>query len=263
MQKLLSAVVIIFLLLATAVAEEWEVIKSEHFLVYYLEDKAFAKEVSKEAEKYYDRIAADLGYPRYDKFWQWENRVKIYLYRTHEEFLQATGKPKWVNGTAFYNEKKIVTYRWNKGFLHGLLPHELTHLIFRDFVGFPASGGGIPLWIDEGVAQWEERDKRKLVAKIVKELIKEGDYIPLSELVLINVADTEKNYAIVRKFYVQSVSLVGYLMNKYSAAKFTLFCRQLRDGKSVNEALSFTYTNSIRNINELEEKWIEYYKGGR
>jgi len=213
--------------------------------------------------KYYDKIAADLGYSRYDKFWQWENRAKIYLYRTHEEFLRATGKHKWVYGTAFYNERKIITYRWNKGFLHALLPHELAHLIFRDFVGFPISGGGIPLWIDEGVAQWEERDKRKLAAEMVKELVREGNYIPLSKLVLISVRDTEKNYMMARKFYIQAVSLVGYFIEEYGAAKFTLFCRQLRDEKSMNEALSFTYTNLIRDMKELEEKWIEYYGGGK
>lgn len=33
----------------------------------------------------------------------------------------------------------------------------MTHLIFIEFVGFDKV---IPLWLNEGVAQWEDRSKR-------------------------------------------------------------------------------------------------------
>ena len=251
-----------FLLCAIVVAGDWKVIKGEHFLVYYGDNKKFAREVLSRAEKYYNKIAVDLGYSRYDNFWRWDDRVKIYIYQTREDFIRATGRNPWIYGIAKYHEKEIISYEWSVGFLDSLLPHEITHLVFRDFVGFPVSGGkGIPLWLDEGVAQWEEEGRRASSAEMVNKLIKEKNYIPIAELMDTDVR-TKSDYALSQKFYAQAVTLVGYMIKEYGSSKFNLFCRQLRDGKNVNAALSFVYTNSIPNIKSLEKKWIKYYGGG-
>ncbi|MBL7155671.1 MAG: hypothetical protein ISS90_00835 [Candidatus Omnitrophica bacterium] len=253
-------VIIIIGLLCCGLAQAsgWQAVKSEHFVVYYKEDKNFAGETLRQAEKYYNKIASDLGYSRYDKFWQWENRVKIYIYPTREDFVESTGiERQWANGMANYEKKEIISYKWSKGFTESLLPHELTHLIFRDFVGFT---GKIPLWLDEGVAQWEEKARGHAI-KIVKNLIKDGNYIPVRRLMAMDVRH-EDNYELARNFYAQATTLVGYLIEEYGGIKFSLFCRQLRDGKSVDEALSFVYANSIRSVDELEKKWLKYYGGG-
>ena len=113
--------------------------------------------------------------------------------------------------------------------------------------------------MDEGVAQWEDKAIRDGAVKIVKELIREDRIIPLSELMQIDIRK-ENNFELARSFYAQAVSVVGYLVKQYGGQKFTLFCRQLRDGKDINQALSFTYTTSIHNIKELEKKWIKYYE---
>jgi len=256
--RLFFIITTLVLICTVAQAQDWEVIKSEHFLVYHLDDKDFAKSVSKRAEKYYDKIASDLGYVRHDKFWLWENRAKIYIYRSHEEFISGEGIPReWATGVARYDSKTIASYRTSGEFMDTLLPHELTHLIFRDFVGFK---GKIPLWIDEGVAQWEEKFKKEQAIGIVKALIREGNFIPIGKLMKMDVRQ-EADFNLARGFYAQAITLVGYLIEKYGGTKFTHFCRQLRDGKSVDEALSFVYTNSIGNTGELEEKWVEYYAG--
>lgn len=250
--------IVAFLVCGLAVAQDWDLLKGKHFLIYYMGDKPFAKEVMGEAERYYNKIASDLGYSRYDKFWQWEDRVKIYIYRTREEFIASAGAIGWATGMVKYKEKEISSFRQNERFLHSLLPHELTHLIFRDFVGY---GGDIPLWIDEGVAQWEEKHKRKEAISIVKDLSKQGNLIPIAELTRMDIR-VEEDAVLARNFYAEAVTIIGFLIEKYGGSKFTLFCRQLRDGKDMDEALSFTYPNKIRNIGELEERWIEYYRGG-
>ena len=126
-------------------------------------------------------------------------------------------------------------------------------------MGFPAAGGkGIPLWLDEGVAQWEEDARRAKSAEIVRKLVREKSYIPIAELMETDVR-TKSDYELSIKFYAQAVTLVGYMIKEYGPSKFNLFCRQLRDGKSVAAALSFVYTNSIPSVGKLEKKWIEYY----
>ena len=117
-------------------AQDWKELKGDHFIIYYASEDKFPSEVLRKAESYYQQISSDLGYQRYSNFWQWENRVRIYVYPTREEFLTQTGQPNWSYGVANYTEKEIRSYLWSEGFMDALLPHEMTHLIFRDYVGF-------------------------------------------------------------------------------------------------------------------------------
>ena len=134
-----------------SLSQEWREASGEHFRVYFLDNVDFANEVLRNAEIFYRRIAIDIGYPRYSEFWTWDKRVKIYIYQDRVTFLKATNQPSWSEGMADYTNKQILSYAWSQGFMDSLLPHEMAHLIFRDFVGFK---GEIPLWLDEGVAQW-------------------------------------------------------------------------------------------------------------
>jgi len=242
--------------IGTAQAQEWQEVKSEHFIVYYSDDKKFAKKVSRQSEIYYRKIASELGYQRYSEFWTWDNRVKIYIHPSRESFLKATNQPKWSEGVANYTKKEISSYALSDNFLDALLPHEMTHLIFRDYVGFK---GEVPLWLDEGVAQWMEPRKRELVKSVVARLADQGTLLSLQRMMTEDIRNSQDS-EFVGVYYVQAVSLVSFLVTKYSAARFTNFCRQLRDGKSIEESLTFAYPTSIRSIKELEKKWKEYIK---
>ena len=269
-----------FLSAVTLTADEigdWKELKGEHFIVYYLQNEDFADDVLDKSEVYYSRIASDLNYPRYSEFWTWDRRVKIYIHPNLESFLKATGQPQWSRGMADYNNKRIISYAWSGGFLESLLPHEIAHLIFRDFVGFKSE---IPLWLDEGVAQWAEEAKRRESQRIINDLFAKNSLISLSDMMRLdvrNIKDSEKmslralrakdaepgllflsGDKLVNIYYVQAVSLVGYLIERHGTESFTVFCRQLRDGKSLEEALRAGYPLHIRNIQELENKWREY-----
>lgn len=276
-----SAVFVLSLLLHNipASAQEWQELKSEHFIVCFEQDENFAKDVSYKAEGYYQRIASDLGYSRHSNFWTWDNRVKIYIYKEKAAFLKATGQPEWSEGMADYTHKQIVSYAWSSGFLESLLPHEMAHLIFRDFVGFK---GEVPLWLDEGVAQWEEEPKRAEYKSASQAYLKKNILLSLEDMMKLDIRDVKdidkkihirsirrKNGEriilliagenLVTTYYLQSVSLVGFLIEKYGSVSFVDFCRVLRDGKSLEEALQAAYsTYSIQAIQDLEDRWVEY-----
>lgn len=276
---LLSFCVFQFALPRPSHAESWQELSGEHFIVYHRGEDKFAKDVLDKAEVYYERIASDLGYPRYSEFWTWDRRVKIYIHPDHASYIKATGQPQWSKGMADYTNKQIVSFVWSQGFLDSLLPHEVAHLIFRDFVGFK---GETPLWLDEGIAQWEEAAKRDALKFLARQFYEKDSLLSLQDMMTWDIKaltdpkrvyirptitkDGEKGIlflsskSFVDTYYLQAASIVGFLMEKQGSSNFAEFCRQLRDGKSMDEALSFAYPTSTRSVSELEDQWRRYLR---
>jgi len=258
--------------------ENWLEKKSEHFIVYFSRGhEDFAEEVADKAETFYDSIAEDLGYVRYSNFWKWDKRVKIYIFPDHRSYLKATGEQEWSHGIADYYKKTIISYAWGKGFLTTLLPHEMAHLIFRDFVGFK---GEVPLWLDEGVAQWEEKELKHERKMFVRDLTRRNLLLSLNTLMHEDIRRINSDQIVtmqtvdaftgetftkqvsgeefVQMYYVQAFSLVGFLIERYSADNFLVFCRQLRDGKTIADALKFAYPQNMRDLTSMQKQWQEY-----
>ena len=255
----------------------WKEVNGDHFIIYYKNNDKFARDVAAKAEIYYARIATDLGYPRYSEFWTWDNRVKIYIYPDHESYIKVTHQPGWSQGMADYLKKQIISYAWSKGFVESLLPHEMAHLIFRDFVGFK---GEIPLWLDEGVAQWSEEVRRAQIKMVAKKAYDTDSLLSIQDMMKLDldrVGKTDRIYIrstrtktgelgvlflssdeLISRYYLQAVSLVGFLIETYGSLSFADFCRQLRDGKRLEDALRLAYPLKIRNLEELEKNWREY-----
>jgi hypothetical protein len=244
----------VLVLCQAASADGWQVLKGKHFLVHFVKDKAFAQKTLNEAEKYYVTITKGLGYPKHDNFWQWENRVKIYIYESRAEFRKATGAPDWAAGKANHNKKEVAGVQDARGFLAGVLPHELTHLIFRDIVGF---GDDIPLWLNEGVAMWYEKGRRTPATLSVRSLLKSKKHLPLKALVLMDIR-TSHNKALAGRYYDECITVVGYLLEEGGPDRFRKFCRCLRGGMTLDEALRSSYPGIIRNVGELDKAWQEH-----
>ena len=254
----------------------WKELKGTHFIVYFTGEESFARDALNNAEKYYTRIANELGYARYQDFWTWEKRCKIYVYPDHDSFLKSTGGAEWSHGLADYRAKTIISYAWHEGFLDSLLPHEIAHLIFRDFIGFK---GEVPLWLDEGVAQWEEEAKRPQMKAMIKELYDNEGLLLINDMMKLDIRRLKSKDGVhvrsaltkdgspgvvflssdnlVNTYYLQSVSMIGFLIEKYGGESFTNFCRELRDGETLQEALKSAYM-TITTIEEFEKRWKEY-----
>lgn len=232
----------------------WQVEKSKHFLVLYTADAVEAKDVAARAESCYAAIAADLGFTRYGDFWLWERRVKILIYPTAEAFSTACQAPVWAAGRADARRHEIAGYhQGGKGFVEGVLPHEMAHLILNDFVG----SDRLPLWVSEGFAQWEQsgRDPRNFV------LGAQGvDRLPFSEWAGFNVR-REPGRDMAERYYRQSASVVGFMIATCGGERFGRFCRALRDGKVMDKALEAAYPDHAPGLAQLEAAWVKYLEG--
>jgi hypothetical protein len=260
------------------IEDSWFSISGTHFLIYYTSgNSALAEETLEEAEKLYLQIAPYLGYERRANFWTWEERPKIYIYPDKASYLAETKTPEWSIGIAYFKTKEIMGFADCESFQKTFLPHEITHLIFKDFVG--ADRRFTPLWIHEGVAQWAEVEKREGRMQKIREHAKDGELLPLDSMGRLEpqkVKDREGLYirpavgkkghkvmfltgeGLVQLYYLEAHSLVGFLITEYGTESFSNFCRKLRDKTPMNEALSFTYPSEFRNLKELEKKWIKY-----
>ena len=144
MKKIFFAIAVASMLYGTAFAvlpafagstENWNTSKSSHFIVSFKNaPEKFIEELIDQAEGYYDKIADNLGFTRFN-FWLWDNRAKIYIYDNAEDYRASTKQPAWSVGSARVQEKLIYSFPYAQGFFETVLPHELGHIIFREFVG--------------------------------------------------------------------------------------------------------------------------------
>ena len=259
-----SFVFLFFVIIVCPVrAEEtkWLNEKGEHFVVYFQsrENTFWIKDVLRSADRYYDSIAALMGYARYQDFWSWDERVKIIIYDSQEIFLKVTGQPEWSKGGAlrdkyFLKSRVIVTFKQEEEFLTGVLPHEISHLMLQDYIGNDKS---IPIWFNEGMAQLQEKERPEISDHVMRSLIRQNFYIPLNLLFTSDIRfQTDERHVLM--FYAESVSLLDFLIKKYGHTPFRDFCQKLREGKDFEKALLSAYNISFDSLEDLEKKWLRY-----
>lgn len=256
MKKLILSLIISLGFLYICSAQEgakWNVEKSSHFIVYYKEaPEDFIKRVIGSSEDYYNRIASDLGFSRYN-FWLWDERAKVYIYNNVLDYQAATGQPAWSVGNALVRDKTISSFPYAHDFFETVLAHELGHIIFREFVGF--DNYAVPLWLDEGVASYQEKSKYEQADTLVRKAIESGKFIPLEKLPKLG-----EQFSIptdtAQLLYAESFSAVDFLIKKFGKDRFVNFCQNLRDKKSLDMALTSSY--SFSGVGQMQEAWKKY-----
>lgn len=269
--RILTAVVIFSVLSATigfmpdrrffAHAEEdgFRQLRSSHFIINYREgvNSLYVSKIKNISEKYYRVITQQFNFFR-DKFWTWENRAKVFIARDRDDYLDIFGCSPWSAACVDYYNKIIYTYPNQEKFTP-IFVHELTHIIFREFVG----EGVLPLWLDEGVAVYME-DKYggtyRQGINFLKHEMARGNYIKFSELNQITVDrlnDKQQDY--INLFYLESFSIVNFIMNKYGKYKFSNFLRRIKSGLEWEDALTKVFYD-FKDLNKFEEEWKKYYR---
>jgi len=239
--------------------KEFRQLRSAHFIISYKEDvgRAYVMKVKNIAEKYYRVIARDFNFYR-DKFWIWENRAKIFIAGNKDDYLNSFNCSPWSDACVNLHGKIIYTYPDQQKFA-SILVHELTHIIFREHIG----EGRLPLWLDEGVAVYMENKYGGGYYtngfQFLKKKIKEDTYIKFPQLnkVTIGSLDGESNDYI-NLFYLESFSIINFIMKKYGKYKFSNFLRLLKKGEGIESALSKVFYD-FKNFDKFEAKWKDYY----
>jgi hypothetical protein len=254
---ILASALFLRTILSLAEDKDWQEKKSTHFIVYSAADieRGYVDRVIRTAEKYYHSLEDKLGFRRFD-YWTWENRVKIYIYSDKDGYIESSGRPEWSGGSVNIDKKVINSYYWENNFFEKMLPHELAHIVFREYIGFKTS---LPLWLDEGFAAFNEQDYyRRYVVPVLYWAEKDKsnvDFYILDDFTQKGIHSTSSKSSLVH--YCYSVSLVHYLWHNFGREKFQKFCKVIReDGYSAEESLFKVYR--FKDIDELNKKWVDY-----
>ncbi len=228
---------------------DWATLSGRHVVVQHRNQPVLAETLRVRAEALYKSMCRDLGMTRRTDFWLGDRRATIVLYTDLAEFQRATGSPAWAAGRANPGTRRIELVGVTIATLESDLAHELAHLVFRDYV---ATSPNVPLWLDEGVAQWLSRPDPAASVSVGL-----AARIPLVELTGLRAADLPDTGEAIT-FYQQAASLVEFLVTTQGPARSGEFCRHLRDGRSLADALRFTYPHGPRTIDLLEQTWLSW-----
>ncbi len=235
-------------------ASLWNIEKSEHFIVYYQDTPLeYVNKLIDRAEYFYNSIVDALGFTRFDNFWTWDNRCKIYIYPSQEAYEKNTGQPHWSEASVNVRDKIINTYFQEQDFYESLLPHELGHVVFRQYVGVNIH---LPLWLDEGVACMQEQSRSRRLA-LARKLLGSNAFIPLDKLMGQGGGMRLRDIISPGPFYAESLSLVDFLLSEYGKEKFVDYCRELKDHKT-NWLDSLLSNYDFKDIADMDQKWMDY-----
>lgn len=192
-------------------------------------------------EEAYHKVGSDLGfYP--------DDSITTILYSA-EQFMDVTRAPGWSGG--IYDGKiriPVGGLRERTEVLGKVIFHEYTHAVIHRM-----GGGRVPVWLNEGIAQYEDgrnegRDDlfRYLASaeKLVPLKYLEGSFMGLNQ-----------NQAIVA--YAEALSAVKYIVDEYGMGMLTRLVSSYRDGKDSEASIKDTFQMTYK---EFQESWIRNLK---
>lgn len=231
---------------------KWQHAQSTHFVIHY-ERKAFAVKVARQAEFFYQFIGSDLKSAS-DRA---ESRSHIFIFRDEKDwkyFMEAYPVVSdwtfsYTLGMSLYLQQAETTSG-----SAGVLAHEMTHLVFNRYYT-----GRMPLWLNEGTAEWYsefayaafkgiKKSKRQVFRRI-------RDVYPVEQLLTATAYPSDTGA--VHVFYETSKFLVGYLQLNYPQERFDPFLAAMVGGASLDDALRDQYgIQSVAELNASFQKFV-------
>ncbi|MDH4367614.1 MAG: peptidase MA family metallohydrolase, partial [Dehalococcoidia bacterium] len=211
-------------------------------LFWYAGGDSFARALLDACEAGLAKLSQEIGaYP--------EKPIKIYVYASTTDLRGAmVFSQEWTGGVAFMDFGIIAIgipsseLEWGRK----ALVHELTHLVVRQATFGPY--GQLPLWLDEGLATYNEGELDPALRSSLDKAILEGTLISVRSLCSPFSAYPEK----ARLSYAESHSLVEYLLDSYGQDKMLDVLTSLKLGNTYDEALTAAYGFDI---DGLDARW--------
>jgi hypothetical protein len=261
--KLLSRLLAILLLLcvlpATAFGQagDWRERPTHYFTILYTAgDEASAETYSGFADKLYDEVSGVFGH-------QVATPIVLRLYPTLDRYYDLNPRARGLTGVVAHadfrrNEVSVIieqTAGQTDVEVLNNVRHELTHMIASDL-----SENRLNVGFQEGLAQVVELPAPELDRKIA--LLQQA-YDNQELLAWSDFDQRDRIYGDVNVAYPESMSVVAFLVERYTFAKMREFVENSAHTSGYRSALERTYGVAP---DELERQWLEwlpsYLSGG-
>jgi hypothetical protein len=181
---------------------------------------------------------------------QIDQPVRMYVYANNSDMRSAlqANEVEWVGGQANTALGIIVAAiePGDTSEVRRIIPHELSHQVFHQAVDNPY--GGDPLWLNEGLAVYNQETADANFADLVDTAAREGRLVPLEALSASFPADPDLAY----QSYAQSRSMVAYIIDTYGTEKMQELLAAFREATPVEEALQNVLGLGV---DELDSAW--------
>jgi Tol biopolymer transport system component len=231
----------------------WRVYRSPHFEVYYYPE--FEQELGRlvsYAESAYEKVSNDLKH-------EISFPIPLILYKTFTEFAQTNLFPSEVpEGVGAFAEptrdRMVIPIDNPPDELQELFIHELTHIFQFDIIPRSLVRRSVPVWIDEGMATYEE-----------------GRWAPLDSMVVRDAAVTDQlpsfealDVGFARAAYSFGASIFDFIEERFGkegVRQFVFALRRAVVGGVGEEVYQQTFRMTPEEFHREWKRWLtEKYK---
>jgi hypothetical protein len=237
---------------------QWVHGESDHF-IFHFEKGFLCPQFASAAELFYGRIKQDLGIAE-DSY---ERKAHIFVFlgtNSWQQFSTKIDLEKWTGSFQSGNELYVQAPANQRLDRAPYLPHEITHLVVHRFLG------DTPLWLNEGIAEYEGRRQRVLYMRthlpgrtviLTSRHLSREEMTPLNELTgRVDYPDEEAQLQI---FYIESELLVHYLITECGGVDpFRRFVNLHSRGLTFPSARHEVYQEKFPNEDLFEKSFISY-----
>lgn len=223
---------------------EWEFVSRGPIHVYYHGPvQVRAERLAEAAKESMDLMGPIIGS-------ETATPIIVTLYNNNAEMIGAVSarsatisRELITEGQAFFDHSVVLVLSGSRDI--GTLTHELTHIL----VGRAAGGSSalVPLWLNEGLAEYGNLDKGLSYVYYLDWAIDTGRLIPFSRL---QTFPGEPNMVIVS--YGQSRNFVEYLIETYGPDKIAETIASIAEGRSGDIAIRNVYGKTVQ---QLDNDW--------
>jgi hypothetical protein len=241
---------------AYAQTTDWQELRTQRFAILYTPDKqGMAQQYARFVDGLYDEVAAIFGH-------RTATPVTLRLYPTLNSYYDANPLARGLTGVvahADYRRHEVVvildqTAQQTPDEVQNNVRHEMTHIVASDL-----SESRLNVMFQEGLAQYIEHPSRELENKIVllRSVLAANGLLSWSDM---NDRDTFYRSASIS--YPESLSIVAFLVDRYSFAKVRELLTVTASSSGYRSALERTFGVSPDQLEKEWHNWLPGYLAG-
>lgn len=211
---------------------------------YYSGNQAFAQDLLNAAK-------SGLDFNRTRSGLSAESPINLYIYANKTDMMDAIlYEPSWTGGLTFPDHAIVAIgiSATNLDWGRNAIIHELTHVLVGHLTF--SCLGGLPTWLEEGLAVYSEPDLVSVYPDLLDEAIR-NDTLPSIRSLSAGFSEVSDKAHL---SYTESYSVVKFILETYGQDKMTSLLTSLRDGAAIDDALLGTYGFDV---DGLEDAWRE------